>query len=93
MVIIYQRKGWLGATFFRGWDREEVRQYAPMLSEQFGSEYSFFGTDGGGAIFGFIKGNENVIFMSAPNIGSVEDIKNIGSWIMFLNSLEAASYI
>ncbi|KZL22455.1 hypothetical protein [Pseudovibrio sp. Ad37] len=61
--------------------------------EAYPEKYYFFASDGGGTQFGFIVENGDVVFVSAPDIGSEDDIRLLGDWNQFLKSIETNDYI
>lgn len=62
-------------------------------SECYDTKYHFFGSDGGGTQFGFFMDDGAIEYVSAPNIGSIEDIRVLGNWDQFVSSLEKCDYI
>ena len=85
--------GWLGESFLAIWSKEEICEYAPLIAETFSSRYKFFASDGGGNQFGFFADAERINYVSAPDIGSDDDIRVLGNWKEFLNSLRTGDYI
>lgn len=86
-------EGWLGDGYLAIWKRKEIVEYRLPNLEAYPENYWFFASDGGGTQFGFLVGGDDIQFCSAPNIGSEEDIRFLGGWQDFLNSVKNADYI
>ncbi len=86
-------EGWLGDSFLTVWSRQEVIQFRSPNREAYPEKYHFFGSNGGGTQFGFVCDNGGVEFCSAPDIGGEEDIRFLGDWVGFIQSLRDADYI
>lgn len=86
-------EGWLGDGYLAIWPRNEVQEFRNPNLEAYPDKYHFFASDGGGTQFGFVVDNKVVSFVSAPDIGSEEDIRVLGSWEQFLRAVEAGDYI
>lgn len=86
-------EGWLGEGYLAVWTREEIQSFREPNLEAYPAQYHFFASDGGGTQFGFCKQGEGIAFISAPDIGSEDDIRVLGSWEQFLLSVETGDYI
>lgn len=86
-------EGWLGDSFFAVWSRQEIIEFRPKIMEAYPEKYHFFGSDGGGTKFGFILDSGNVVFCPAPDIGDEEDIRALGNWDEFIQSVKQSDYI
>lgn len=86
-------EGWLENGYLCIWTRSEIADFAGSLAEQFGRDLAFFGSDGGGTMFGFRKIENECVFLSCPDIGEKSDIRELGSWNDFLSALTSNDYI
>lgn len=86
-------EGWLGDRYIMIWSRKEVVDFRAASLETFPENYNFFASDGGGTQFGFFDDRGVVQYISAPNIGSEDDIRVLGSWVQLLSSIETGDYI
>jgi len=86
-------EGWIGSSYFVIWPREDVQRLRSVLTETFTCKYHFFGSNGGGTQFGFFENRGKFIYVSAPDIGNPNDIKQLGSWLEFMDSLMKGDYI
>lgn len=86
-------EGWVGDGYLALWTQEEVRNFREPTLEAYPGKYHFFASDGGGTQFGFLVENEEVSFVSAPDIGDEKDIRTLGNWGQFLRCIETGDYI
>ena len=86
-------EGWLGEGYLAVWSRREIQNFREPIMEAYPDRYHFFASDGGGTQFGFVSQNDQILFVSAPDIGSEEDIRILGNWTQFLRSVETGDYI
>jgi len=86
-------EGWLGDGYFAVWTPKELQCFREPNLEAYPDNFHFFASDGGGTQFGFLVDNDQVSFLSAPDIGSEEDVRILGDWEQFLNSIETGDYI
>ncbi len=86
-------EGWVGDGYLMMWPREEVLKLESIINESFDRKYHFFASDGSGTQFGFFDDGEKIIYISAPDIGDEGDIKPLGAWQSFIESVKRNEYI
>jgi len=86
-------EGWVGDGYLMMWPREEVLTLEPIINEYFARKYHFFASDGSGTQFGFFDDGEKIMYISAPDIGDESDIKTLGTWQSFIESVHRNEYI
>jgi len=86
-------RGWLGDGWLMIWDRALTRSLVPIHAESWPSNFRFFGSDGGGTMFGLRLEGGEAVYLSAPNIGDVEDIRAFGTWDDLLDHIARADVI
>lgn len=91
---LYDRaEGWLGDGWLMIWDRALTRSLVPIHAESWTADIRFFGSDGGGTMFGLRPERGEAVYLSAPNIGDVEDIRAFGTWDSLLDHIARADVI
>lgn len=86
-------EGWLGEGYFMIWSRDEIVSLQQVIMQTYPEKYHFFASDGGGTQFGFIEDGSKILYFSAPDIGTVEDIRILGNWDEFLRCIRESDYI
>ena len=86
-------EGWIGSSYLMIWPKEDAQRLRLVIAETFTSIYHFFGSNGGGTQFGFFEDRGGFIYVSAPDIGNPNDIKQLGNWREFVDSLMTGDYI
>ncbi|KNY30911.1 hypothetical protein [Agrobacterium sp. SUL3] len=86
-------EGWLGEGYLAIWSKEEISKFRRGTVEAYGDKFRFFASDGGGTQFGFYEQNGEILYVSAPDIGSISDMRILGNWSDFLNAVSNADYI
>lgn len=95
--LFYQKydsaEGWIGEGYLMIWRRNETIKLGPVIANTFPEKYKFFGSDGGGNQFAFFDENGEIVYISAPDIGGEEDIRVLGGWREFVESIKSVDYI
>ncbi len=86
-------EGWLGRGYLAIWSREEIFEYKNLINETYSKKFHFFASDGGGTQFAFVKINESIQYISAPDIGSGDEMRILGNWKQFLKAIREGDYI
>lgn len=86
-------EGWLGDGYLAIWTRQEIKKFREANRQVYSDKYHFFASDGGGTQFGFFTQNGQTFFVSAPDIGSKEDVHILGNWSQFLQLVKTRNYI
>ena len=86
-------EGWLAKGYLAIWSRQEVPEYRAANLDTYPGRYHFFASDGGGTQFGFFQHDGAVQFVSAPYIGTEDDIRVLGDWSQFSNAIAQSEYI
>ena len=73
-------EGWLGNAWFMIWDRALTRHQVPIHAELWPADTRSFGSNGGGTMFGLRLERGEAVYLSAPDIGEVEDIRVFETW-------------
>ena len=75
------------------WPKEDVQSLRSVIAETFTYKYHFFASNGGGTQFGFYEDRGRFTYVSAPDIGAIVDIKELGCWCEFMDCLTDGEYI
>lgn len=79
-------EGWLGESWFMIWNRALTRDLALVHMSDWPADIRFFGSDGGGTL-GLRRARGGAIYLSAPDIGGLEDLRVLGDWPAFLDAV------
>lgn len=86
-------EGWLQKSYFMIWSKQEIRDLEPVIQETYSDKYHFFGSDGGGTQFAFFDDGGDIVYVSAPDIGSETDVRVLGTWQEFIKCIQNGDYI
>ena len=86
-------EGWLGEEYLAIWSVGEILEFRTSSSLMYPENYNFFGSNGSGTQFGFIIEDKGVLFISAPDIGDIDDVRVNGSWEDLIRAIENSEYI
>lgn len=88
-----QAEGWVGQAYLMIWSPREVEDFRAANVGSYPDKYHFFASDGGGTQFGFFVDAGGAKFISAPDVGEIDDIRTIGGWPQFIDALRLGQYL
>ena len=80
-------EGWLGAGWLIIWDRVLARDLVLTHAAHWPADIRFFGSNGGGTMFGLRLESGEAVYLSAPDIGGAEDMRVLGDWDALLHAI------
>lgn len=86
-------EGWIGDGFLVIWSRREIACLAPIMRQSYPADYHFFASDDCGNHFAFRESAGRIQYVSAPYLGNEDDIRVLGDWEAFLNSVRECDYV
>ena len=85
--------GFIGAGYFEIWPRDFLATAQAGAEIAYPSSFRFFASDGGGNMFGATARDGRTVYLSAPNIGGVEDVRYFETWSDLLLAIAAGDYV
>ncbi|MEM7746108.1 MAG: hypothetical protein AAF409_20630 [Pseudomonadota bacterium] len=85
--------GFIGAGYIEVWERALLPETQRSAAVVYPGSFRFFASDGGGNMFGVTITEEGVKYLSAPNIGGLEDVRYFDSWSDLLAAIRDFNYI
>lgn len=86
-------EGWLGEGWLMIWDRALTRDLVPVHAAHWPGDMRFFGSNGGGTMFGLQSAGGVLHYLSAPDIGAHDDIRFLGRWEVLLDHIARGAVI